>query len=121
MEWNDVHAMMLATRARAVRRRILELGASRPRIGPAELERYDGRILGRHNRAVSRMLELAERLERGDLMKLPQSAAIAIAADIGYELGREHEDYADIAEDWMDSMDESASNDMMKGADDAGA
>ena len=56
-----------------------------------------------------------------DLMKLPQSAAIAIAADIGYELGREHEDYADIAEDWMNAMDESASNDMMKGADDAGA
>lgn len=54
-----------------------------------------------------------------DLMKLPQSAAIAIAADIGYELGREHEDYADIAEDWMNAMDESASNDMMKGADDA--
>lgn len=66
-EWNDVHAMMLATRARAVRRRILELGASRPAIGPAELERYDGRILGRHNREVRRMLDLAERLERGSV------------------------------------------------------
>lgn len=58
-----------------------------------------------------------------DLMKLPQSAAIAIAADIGYELGREHEQYSDTWVDWMFLMDESAFNDMTKGkgADDASA
>ena len=42
---------------------------------------------------------------------------------IGYELGREHEQYSDTWVDWMFLMDESAFNDMTKGkgADDASA
>lgn len=43
-----------------------------------------------------------------DLLALPPAAAIAIAADIGYELGREYEQYEDIASDWMRMMDKSA-------------
>ena len=42
-----------------------------------------------------------------DLLAMPPATAIAIAADIGYELGRESEQH-DIAEEWLRMMDESA-------------